>query len=189
MRTRSETRVWASALLVGSLAACGDGSTAMDEEQEAIDLLDATEPPELGGLPPAYTVQAGLWSYRDGGVEANTCGSYARSDGDLTFWVPYAEPDRFVVYQGEPWGDFACFVAGERFECPERLAGSEPVEGTDAVVSFAVRIEGTLASATSMTGTQHVRVTCEGSSCALAPAVLGFAFPCGWSTPFEADAR
>ncbi len=172
-----------------ALAGCGDDEAAVSEEAEAIELLDATEPPDLGSEPAAHQAQTGLWRYDDGGVTENTCGDWAVSDGELSFWVSYADASRFVVVQGEPFGDFACFVAGTRFECPARLGGSTPVEGTDATLTYTVRIEGELTSPTSMAGEQRVDVECAGASCALAPVALGISFPCGWVTPFAAAAR
>lgn len=168
------------------LSSCGDDPQTLTAEEEALDLIERTERPALGDDAPAFRVETGVWTYEDGGVVNNTCGAFARSDGDLSFLVSYSEGSNFVVVQGEPWGDFACFVAGSRFECPARLGASEAVPGTDAVVSFSVRISGELLSATSMEGTQEVDVTCVGSACAFAPGALGITLPCGWTAPFEA---
>lgn len=180
---RTALLAWACGLSVWS---CGSETEALSAEEEAVALIAGTERPDIGEEAPAFVVQPGLWTYDDGGVANNTCGAFARSDGDLSFFVSYSEASSFVVVQGEPWGDFACFVAGTRFACPARLGASEAVPGADAVVSYSVQISGELVSATVMSGVQEVSVTCEGSSCALAPAALGVTLPCGWSAPFEA---
>lgn len=194
------TRAHAIALAVASLylavAACGDDETGSAADVGSGDvgdlsgeaLVDATTPPE-GFDPDAATYQptTGVWIYRRGSVEENTCGDYAWADRDTPFRIAWSEGGTFVIEQGEPWGNFACFVLGTDFVCPRRGSGEEPIDGTDVVIRYVVRIEGELSSDDAISGTQHAEVTCTGLGCGLAPSVLGISFPCGWQLPFTAE--
>ncbi len=188
------------AVAVG-LVACGsddaeesDGSTdaSADVSDAAADLdpaalVDATAAPE--GFDPANVAaqpRAGIWTYRRGAVESNSCGSYAWGDGDTPFRIAYSEDGAFVIEQGEPWGDFACFVVGSAFSCPERGGGLVPVENANVTISYTVSVDGDFVDAETLAGIQNADVSCEGQACALAPSVLGVTFPCSWSIPFEA---
>lgn len=152
------------------------------------DLVDATPPPETFEPGTADALpRVGVWVYRRGAIEANSCGDYAYGDADTPFRIAYAEGDTFVIEQGEPWGNFACFVSGGDFACPERGRGAEPIEGTEVIIRYTVSVAGVVENDEALDGRQRAAVTCEGVGCALAPAVLGVTFPCSWEIPFTAE--
>ena len=181
-RLRAARAVVAALVVVSGGAACG----SLDDPS-ATDAFVGTARPPIGDEPPAHEVRTGFWRYDPDGIVDNGCGALAAADGDLSFYVPFSEGDRFVIAQGEPWGDFACFVAGSRFACPERLTDSWPVEGTDARVTLRVAVEGEVRSASQLVGEQRAELTCAGASCALAPVALAVSFPCRWRAPFRAE--
>lgn len=180
----------------GSDAADADGgadtgadtaAAADTADLDPAELIGATDAP--AGFDPSNVVtqpREGVWTYRRGAIESNTCGSYAWGDGDTPFRVVYSEDGAFVIEQGEPWGDFACFVIGSAFFCPERGGGMVPVENANVTISYTVSVDGDVVDAETLTGIQSATVACEGQACALAPSVLGVTFPCAWSIPFEA---
>ena len=159
----------------------GDTSSVADVNLDDVSFGDVES-----DTPPSALPRPGLWTYVDEGIRDNTCGEYAFGDDDQRFWIRASEGDRFVIAQSEPWGDIACRVAADRFVCPERGTGEVPIEDTDAVLTYVVAVSGTLDGDAALQGEQRVTVTCEGASCAFAPAVLGISFPCGWSAAFSA---
>jgi hypothetical protein len=197
----THARLALSLTLAASVAACGtdDQHTGSDPDAGFVadvvsipddatteERVDATPPPpEFGDTPPSFQPETGVWTYRRGAIEDNTCGAYTWADRDTPFRIPFSDDGTFVVEQGPPWGDFACFITGDAFTCPRRGAGSEPIANTDVTIHYSVGITGDVESATAMSGVQRAELHCEGSQCALAPTVLGVSFPCGWTIPFE----
>ena len=59
-----------------------------------------------------------------------------------------------------------------------------PSSMSDAIVSYRVSIRGTFSSDTEMAGEQEATVSCAGSDCQFAPAVLGTELPCSYSIAF-----
>lgn len=141
-----------------------------------------------GGPPPEP--QSGVWQYNDAGFVERGCGDqdvYRDEDGVL-FELTYDGSDAFTIGQGSA-GDFSCTLDGDEFVCPQRLTLEEPVPDTDAVLSYSVSIEGRFTSDTTMEGEQLAEIGCTGSSCALAPSVLGTELPCNYIWAFTAEAN
>lgn len=163
-----------------------DGSGGSGETTP-IELVEAASPPD--GFDPAdvtHQPREGIWTYRRGAIESNSCGDLAWGDGDTPFRVAYSADGAFVIEQDEPWGSFVCFVLGDRFSCPDRGEGEVPLERADVVVRYRVAVEGDVIDPETLQGVQSADVDCVGEACALAPAVLGVEFPCSWVIPFEA---
>jgi hypothetical protein len=159
---------------VFTLAACG-GSGSSDGDGDA------------GGGDPADP-RSGTWSYFDGGIAEATCENAEElyRDPNTSFLLTNNGDGTFTVDQGAE-EDFTCDVTGDDFDCPQRLFGSEMVEGVDAVLYYEVSIEGTFQSDTQMSGQQTAALSCEGSACALAPQALGTELPCTYTVDFTAE--
>lgn len=130
---------------------------------------------------------SGIWQYMDGGIIESTCG-----EGDLirdenkSFRLTNNGDGTFTVDQENQ--DFDCTITGKTFECPDRLAGTDmPIPDVDATLSWHVSVQGTFEDENSITGTQTVNITCEGTACALAPNVIGVSFPCSYEVAFTAE--
>lgn len=133
-----------------------------------------------------YEPHTGFWSYYDGGLLDNTCGSDdVWRDANTTFWLTNNLDGSFTIAQGDA-DDFVCTMSGTSFVCPQRLSISNPVTGYDATLHYHVSITGTLSSRDDMSGTQRVDVSCEGVDCTLAP-LAGVTVPCSYSVAFTAD--
>lgn len=129
----------------------------------------------------------GVWRYYDDGVVDNTCGmADVYRDPDTQFMLTNNGDGTITVSQAT-YGDFDCTMSGRSFNCPERLSDSMQVDGTDATLSWSVSIVGEFSSDTEMTGEQHVDIDCEGSTCSLAPQVIGAELPCGYTIEFHAE--
>lgn len=129
---------------------------------------------------------SGTWTYRDGGVVMNTCGTEdLYRDPNTMFTLVNNGDGSFTVDQGNE-EDFDCNIDGMSFECPYRLGGTETNADVMATVSWELRVDGTFSSDTQMSGTQTVEFTCSGNGCALAPA-LGWTLPCTYEVAFDAE--
>ncbi len=160
--------------MVTALPACGD------------DAADGTDAAGDGDGDGGESPRDGLWNYYDGGVQENTCGSDdLKGDNDLTFEVMNNGGAVFTIAQNDPYEDFDCNKTGSDFNCPQRLKGEAPIANTDIVLEYSVEIDGTLQSATSMSGTQRFDIVCTGSQCSLA-STLGYTFPCYYTVDFTA---
>jgi hypothetical protein len=130
----------------------------------------------------------GIWSYTDGGLADNTCGTdNVYRDPDTSFWLTNHFDGTFTVEQGAQ-GAFDCTLSGASFFCPRRLSVSQPVQGYDATLIYHVSVSGTLSARTTMGGEQHVEVSCAGADCALAP-LAGLTVPCTYTVAFTANAQ
>lgn len=149
---------------------------------------DIAEPSDVP-TPPATQPRVGIWSYAPGAIQNNTCGGYAAADAATPFRVLTSADGSFEIEQEGGSLNFVCEVLGSSFLCPTRLRGESPIANTDVTISYNVTIEGEVLSAESLRGDQTVTLTCAGTQCALAPAVLGVSFPCSWEVPFTAEFR
>lgn len=184
---------------VGDTTDGTDGATIGDTRPDSSASADTASVPDTSqqtedtsaidtGPPRGDIVQPliGVWTYDQQGIRNNTCGSYAATDDDAPFRVIASADGRFEIEQNDP-GNFDCTITGGAFVCPSRIYNEFPIDNTDAVLIFNVRIDGTIESERRLSGTQTVDVTCTGVSCAAAPAVLGVSFPCAWEVPFVAE--
>ena len=133
--------------------------------------------------------RSGLWRYVDGGVVGNSCGTEdVVADPNTNFQLTNNGDGTFTVAQLVE-DDFTCTVEGSSFTCPERLGGSETIDGGPlgvATLTYTVRVEGTLDGTSAMSGTQIADITCEGAACAAGPSI-GITLPCQYSVAFTAD--
>ena len=165
----------------------GDTPDAVTEPDESSP-SDAAQPSDVS--PDAATLpRVGIWSYTPGGIENNTCGEYATADSASPFRMLTSSGGSFEIEQEGGSLNFTCEVLGTSFLCPARLRGESPIENTDVTIAYNVAVEGEVLSSESLRGDQSVTVTCTGSQCAFAPAVLGVTFPCSWQVPFTAEFR
>lgn len=137
---------------------------------------------------PMVTPASGTWAYVDEGFGENTCGneSLLYRDPSTTFRLDNPGDGTITVSRGTQ-AAFSCTLDGLDLSCPSRLASQTAVMNTDAVVYFNMRVDAEFSSDTAMSGTQRVDVTCQGSSCMYAPAVLGVALPCYYTINFSAN--
>jgi hypothetical protein len=167
-----------------------DAATLPDADSPAdADSPDDIAEPSDVPTAPATQPRVGIWSYSPGAIQNNTCGEYATADAATPFRVLTSADGTFEIEQEGGSLNFVCEVLGSSFLCPTRLRGESPIANTDVTISYNVGIEGEVLSAESLRGDQTVNVTCAGTQCALAPAVLGVSFPCSWEVPFTAEFR
>lgn len=143
----------------------------------------------FGGPDGMAAPASGVWNYRDGGVQSNSCGDGLdlTRDPDTRFQLTYDGAGTFTVDQGQAGPDFDCTIGDDNlFECPSRLFGEEDVPELDATLTWNVRIDGAFVSDLEMEGTQTVDITCAGTGCSLAPAA-GVNLPCQYTVAFRAD--
>lgn len=133
----------------------------------------------------------GAWVYEETGTPTNDCTFLEEpSNGFGEFQIAITGPDSLLLTPGDETEPFVCTFGGGAFECDERLTGmTDSVAGLDAVGSILVAVDGTFASATSLSGTQRGRIDCEGADCGTAAAALGVTFPCAFTIPFVGTAR
>ncbi len=153
----------------GSSSGGADGSSSGD--------------PTAGGDGP----ESGEWIYSDDGATQNDCtflGNPSQGLGD--FVVDNPGDGTFTITPGDDTDPFECEL-GEagNFGCPERYVESITEPGVAATLDAFVAASGTT-TATSMTGEQAGRITCDGADCALAEAALETSFPCSFVIPFTA---
>jgi hypothetical protein len=149
---------------------------------------DTTSPSDVTTTP-SLLPRTGIWAYSPGTLQNNTCGEYATAEAATPFRVLTSADARFEIEQENGALNFVCEVSGTSFLCPTRLRGESPIENTDVIIAYNVAVEGEVLSSESLRGDQTVTVTCTGSQCAFAPAVLGVTFPCSWQVPCTAEFR
>ena len=169
-------------------AATPDGSVPDSSSPDSGGSSDATSPSDVATTPSTLP-RTGIWAYSPGALQNNTCGEYATSEAATPFRVLTSADARFEIEQEDGALNFVCEVSGTSFLCPTRLRGESPIENTDVTIAYNVAVEGEVLSSESLRGDQTVTVTCTGSQCAFAPAVLGVTFPCSWEVPFTAEFR
>lgn len=165
-----------------------DAMTTADDDaaDDAADDADDDSTDEGGDVTP----QRGTWQYQEAGGTTNDCTFIAEpSNGFGQYALALTGAGAFTITPGDETEPFECTFAGSAYACAERLTGMiDEVPGYDASGSILVAIEGTLESATSMTGTQQGRIECAGADCGLAAQALGVTFPCEFMIPFDGTA-
>jgi hypothetical protein len=159
----------------------GDGGSGGDDgnaDGAADSSGGAGDDGSAGGAP-----ADGIWGYSETGVPANTCAFLDDvSNGWGSYEVTTDGAGAFTIIPGDDTDPFPCTHDGSTFECPERLV-DEVTAGT-TVLEVQVRVEGSLSSSTSMSGSQLGTVTCEGADCATAEALLMTTLPCSFEVEF-----
>lgn len=169
-------------------AATPDGGVPDSFNPDSGGSSDATSPSDVATTP--FTLpRTGIWAYSPGALQNNTCGEYATAEAATPFRVLASADSRFEIEQEDGALNFVCEVSGTSFLCPTRLRGESPIANTDVTIAYNVAVEGEVLSSESLRGDQTVTVTCTGSQCAFAPAVLGVTLPCSWEVPFTAEFR
>ncbi len=130
----------------------------------------------------------GTWRYLGSTLVTNTCGGDPPTDAAGTFLITSTGNSTFTVTTAfeEP---FECSYNGSSFTCPNRQVGTITDPSFDATGFYQASVTGTLQSATEMSGTQTVNLSCEGPSCDLASNLLQLTFPCSYSYDFTAEAN
>lgn len=128
----------------------------------------------------------GTWLYSETGDTTNTCDFLEDvSNGWGNFHIDHDADGSFTITPGDDTDPFPCTYGGGTFDCPERLV--DEVTSGSASLDVLVRVEGNVDSATSLSGSQHGTVDCEGADCATAQQLLMTTFPCEFEVPFTAD--
>jgi hypothetical protein len=134
--------------------------------------------------------KSGSWAYNGGTVSDNTCSDPPPTDPEGNFTLTVTGDGRFTVLDGDFDSAFECTHDGESFNCPKRASGEVTEDGVDAVVTYNVSVEGTLESATALSGNQTVQVACEGGDCGvLAELFMVTELPCSYTYAFSAAAK
>lgn len=144
-----------------------------------------------------FEPKSGTWYYTGSTLEpgTNTCGTdepptdpagdfelTVNADGSLTVDTAEFDSDDFD-------GVFTCTRDGDSYSCPQRAAGSNKPSALDATLFYEASIRGTFESETELSGTQTIKLRCEGASCQLGADALMVTLPCSYSYSFTAVAR
>jgi hypothetical protein len=135
--------------------------------------------------------RSGVWNYVGSAPVDDTCGLtdlYVDPPGQFT--LTNNGDGSFTIDDSE--NVFDCELEGDDFVCPERATGTNDVGAAanlDAVAHYTVRVNGSLSSASQMSGRQTVTITCEGADCATVEGIVGVTTPCGWAQDFTATAQ
>lgn len=153
------------AVLLCAVAACADGA---------------------GNAPPTYEPTTGVWNYVNEGIIANSCGiEDLYTDPNTEFYLSNNGDGTFTILREES-EDFDCVMSGEDFACPDRIGGMTDVAALSITVSWQIRVDGSFASETSMSGVQTLTFACDGDACDLA-GLAGASFPCAYEYAFTAE--
>lgn len=128
--------------------------------------------------------KSGTWDFVEGEELENSCGSMldlASEEFELT-----ANNDgTFTIDTPEVQGPFPCEIDGDEFECPDRLLRLSI--GLDARIEVRSRDVGVFMSTTSASGVRSADVTCSGTQCQQAAAILGGTVPCARAIAFTVE--
>lgn len=134
--------------------------------------------------------QSGTWNYNGSMLATNTCGTEPPTDAAGTFEVEVTGDGVFTVKVPDFDDPFECTYDGDAYNCPERLADSnKPLATIDATLFYDVAIKGTLVSDTEVSGTQTVKLRCEGADCTVAASSVMVTLPCSYSYTFTGTAQ
>jgi hypothetical protein len=133
--------------------------------------------------------KAGTWSYGGSDLVSNSCGGDPPTEPAGNFVIKLTGGGTFLVEDDDFDEAFKCSYEGDSFTCPNRDSNSYKVENIDATIHYAISVSGTFASETDVSGTQVVKVRCEGGSCELAADLAGFTLPCEYSYSFAGIAQ
>ena len=157
--------------------------TAGDESPSDAEESSGGEDPTAGALGP----EDGPWTYADAGASQNDCAFFDATQGVGDFVVQNHGDGTFTIIPGDETDPFECQMGdGGAFSCPSRFVDSIDEAGVDAVLEAWVMVEGTT-TATEMQGDQLGEISCEGSDCATAEALLQTSLPCTFVIPFTAS--
>jgi hypothetical protein len=133
--------------------------------------------------------KSGTWMYGGSELVSNSCGGDPPTDPAGNFKLTVTGDGAFTVDDGDFDLPFDCTHDGASFTCPNRDSGMYKVENIDATIYYELSVTGTFADDTSLSGTQVVKVRCEGGSCELAATLAGYTVPCEYSYDFSAIAQ
>lgn len=133
--------------------------------------------------------KSGTWAYNGSDIVANSCGADPPTDAAGTFTLTVGDGGRFTVDDKTFDNPFECTYEGGSYSCPERIASEISVDGVMATGRFNASISGSLESATALSGTQVVKLSCEGSGCAILASNYNLTLPCEYSYSFTANAQ
>ncbi len=133
--------------------------------------------------------RSGTWNYGGSDLVNSTCKGEVPTDPDGSFTLMVTGDGTLTVEDGDFDEPFACTFDGDEYTCPSRAAGSAKVDNIDATLFYEVSVKGTFASETELSGTQVVKLTCEGASCELGAQLYGYTLPCEYSYTFDATAQ
>ena len=137
-----------------------------------------------------FEPRSGAWNYGGSAIVSNTCGSDTLpTDAAGGFTLKVTGDGALTVNDGDFALAFDCTLDGDRFSCPNRGAGMFKVDNLDATVFYEVSVTGDFLSETELTGTQTIKLRCEGMSCAIAPDLKAYTLPCQYSYSFDATAQ
>ena len=128
----------------------------------------------------------GAWSYSEFHASKNTCNyDGVISNGDGAFALTAKGGAAYEISTADGTAPFACTLDGDTLSCPDRAKTTSQLSA-NATLGIAVDAEANVDDADHMTGTQNGTVTCEGSDCAAAAALVGATLPCEFSVDFTA---
>lgn len=134
--------------------------------------------------------RSGAWNYGGSAIVRNTCGNDTLpTDAAGGFTLTVTGDGTLTVDDGDFALPFDCTHDGDSFSCPNRGAGMYKIDNLDATVFYEVSVTGDFASDTELTGTQVIKLRCEGMSCAIAPDLKPYTLPCEYSYSFDATAQ
>lgn len=133
--------------------------------------------------------KAGSWNYGGSDLASNSCGGPVPTDAAGGFTLTVNDDGSLTIVDGDFELPFECTLDGDAYTCPNRAAGSSKIENIDATLFYEVSVTGNFASETELSGTQVVKLRCEGASCTLAATANGYTLPCEYSFSFDATAQ
>ncbi len=159
----------------------GDGADDNPGDGNADDTTDGGDGGGSGDAP-----EEGTWLYEETGGTTNTCDFLEDiSNGWGDFTITHDGAGAFTITPGDETDPFPCTYGGGTFACPGRLV--DEISSGASSLSVTVRVEGSVDSATALSGSQLGEVTCTGPDCATAETLLMTTFPCAFEVPFTAD--
>jgi hypothetical protein len=143
-----------------------------------------------GGAGANVDPKSGEWSYYDSEIVDNDCGPNAPIDPNGSFTLTVTGGGKFSINDGGYDDAFECTYSGGSFNCPVRAAKEESQVGVDAVAKYNVSVEGSIDSATEVSGVQTVQISCDGADCSI---IAGYfevpQLPCSYSYSFSGSAK
>jgi hypothetical protein len=134
--------------------------------------------------------KSGTWTYDGSEPQTNTCGDIELPYDTVGNFTLKVEADGSLTIDDATFPDpFTCSRDGDEFSCPERAQGELTQGDIDAKILYHASVSGTIESATELSGTQVVKIDCEGASCDLLADYFQVEMvPCSYSFTFTASA-